>query len=191
MVRKGQKGQSKAERDEATKKLDIKVQQFIAEIKAKKIENPDRSVMLRYFTPADLSALWKRLQKARGRAPTNVQEAWDNLKSLGKQDAGKEQEKTLVTFLDDYLKDDGSQNWIDHLVTITDEAEKKRTVSKKKQRFYRGELWRIHGRSEAERFIKSGKFKEDVDSDGDECFIKVTKSEVQSKSRVQRQSVQR
>eukprot|EP00974_Lingulodinium_polyedra_P014257 1380820-Lingulodinium_polyedra.AAC.1 len=44
-----------------------------------------------------------------------------------------------------------------------------------KRRLYMGELEQLHGVEEAHRFVAQKKYKLCYDSDGDECYEKVTK----------------
>ena len=121
--------------------------------------------------------MWKRLEKARGRQPTNVQEAWDSLKELGKAAAGEKKLNILVS----YIKDEEDE-WIDTLMTITDSIEQSKIKRRTGIPMSKGELEQIHGKLETEQFIKQGIFKKIRDKPYPQ-YLKVSEMVVQEKKR--------
>ena len=161
--------------------LDTAISKFLKEVEDKKITEPNKELLKKYFNANELQALWKRLEKARGSQPATIQEAWAGLKDLGAGRAEKERYVALMTFMQ--KGDDDDTKWADHLIEIKEEITKSKVAQRKIQKFYKGELEVIHGKSEAARFIANGKFKKTTDEDGDEVYIKNTDSIILEKGR--------
>ena len=58
------------------------------------------------------------------------------------------------------------------MVVETTTLSRSQQKTQRKQRFYRGELEKMHGPEEVAWLIKKGKLEREVDSDGDECWVK-------------------
>ena len=131
-------------------------------------------MLKKHLTPADLQALWKRLEKARGRQPSSVQEAWDSLKQLGGAKAAQSRCNTLCLYLRGKGEDINPPLWVDHLLLMHEEIARisERKVTAKP--LYRGELEQLHGKAEAARFIREGKWRSKKDRDGDTVYFKVS-----------------
>ena len=54
--------------------LDRLIEEFKAEVAAKKISRPDISMLKAKFSPSQMSALWARLKRERGASQCSVQE---------------------------------------------------------------------------------------------------------------------
>ena len=87
------------ERALATEALDDKIEKFKEAVCAQGItDKPDLSMLKKWFTPSQMSCLWKRLQAARGKESMTITEAWDeiNKKPAGAPSARKD---VLMIFL--------------------------------------------------------------------------------------------
>ena len=84
MPRKGQTGLTPEEKDERTKILDQKVQAMLDELMARpeKDQGPDKALLKKHLSQKELGVIWKRLENARGGAPTTIEAAWNDLKKL-------------------------------------------------------------------------------------------------------------
>ena len=69
--------------------------------------------------------------------------------------------------------------WKSYLVQEVRTLTRRGTKRLNKTRFYAGELRRLHGEEEFECMAAEGKLIKVEDSDGDECFEKVMRSEIQ------------
>ena len=130
MVRKGQRGQTKEERDCAAAALDQAIQNMLLELSTKKDQDtPDKELLEKHFTPRQLEALWQRFAKARGRAPQTIRDAWNQLKGLG----AKKKSDNHLKALTEFMKDPDSQAWTDVLLSISDEIKGSHRITKEKK----------------------------------------------------------
>ena len=65
---------------------------------------------------------------------------------------------------------------------MPEEITQSRSLSKTVKPLYRGELEQIHGKAEAARFIRQGKWKAAKDDQGDEVFYKVSAEKTQTRT---------
>ena len=165
---------SMAEKAEKGKALDAKISIFLSRIAGLKDDSvPDRDLLQEIFDKNELQALWKRLETARGRKPSTVQEAWDDLKKLGGIQAKNAMGSTLAKFLVDPAKDE----WVDFLVQTNEEIKQISRRSVNVKPLYKGELEQLHGKAEAARHIRPGKWKAGKDKDGELIYFKVSQEE--------------
>ena len=156
--------------DQASADLDAKIKSFVAATEG--ITAPDKSLLMQHFNDKDLKALWKRLEKARGHQPDSVQQAWDDLKKLG-SGAPAARNKTLALFLIG-KGDESPPMWVDHLITASEEISRIEQQQVPTKPLYRGELEAIHGKAEAARHIRMGKWKQTFEKDGEPVYLKVS-----------------
>ena len=121
MVAKGQKGHTMTERDASTKALDEKMQALAKAIVERGIKEPSRELISEFLNKNELGAAWKRLEKARGRAPANVQEAWDDLSKIHQGRASEMRLSILAKFTLGIADLAPPHSWQDHLIVITEE----------------------------------------------------------------------
>ena len=81
MPPKGSTHLSMAERDEKTAELDEKIKKFTDDLATVDASKPNKELISKHFGAKDLSALWKRLELARGKAPSTIAESWEGLKN--------------------------------------------------------------------------------------------------------------
>ena len=99
MPAKGSQGKSREQLLEARDFLQAKIDRFVAHIEREPDATPSKEVLVKFFPEQkDRNALWKRLEQARKGQPTNIQQAWDTLKSLrggsqASRDAGEVSQK--------------------------------------------------------------------------------------------------
>ena len=184
MVASGARGLSKSQRDEASDKLNKKIEKFVEAMDENPDQVPTRDMLQSHFSAHDLQALWKRLEKERGRQPKTIEEAWQTLKELGSHKAGEERVKTLAMYIKGQ-RTGQTMLWADNLLSIRDELKRAHIQRKLSRPMYRGELEQIHGKAEIAKFIRQGKWREGKDKDGDIVYYKVSREEETMKSRSQ------
>ena len=148
-------------------------------------DEPDQLLLHECFpTRADMECVWKRLEKARGRKPQSIRDAWDNLKKLGPAAAKSARQHTLWY----YMKNDCDElntEWTDAILKYEDKISKTHEKSNIGARMYPEELRRIHGAIEMRRLIKTGMLREVKDEADNQCYVKVVHQEKISKTREQ------
>ena len=119
MPRQGQKGLSLEDKAERGKEIDEKIKKMLEELMARPEgqQGPDKALLKKHLSQTEISALWKRLEGARGGAPPNVAAAWEELKSLNPKVAKQERCNTLFTFLQ-------NKDWQQVLLQVKDTVSK-------------------------------------------------------------------
>lgn len=122
-----------------------------------------------------MSALWGRFGTlVNGQSP-ETQQAWQKICNMDWR-SGKQEAKGKILAMQVV----NPSKWKDFLVHESNTLTRKVTKEVKKKRYYRGELVRKHGQEEFDDFVSKGKFEVGEDSDGDECFYKKEKAEIDS-----------
>ena len=134
MPRSGQKGLSKAERDEATKVLDAKLKSLAMAIEERNVVEPDRDLMLKFLDQKDLEACWQRLAKARGRAPADIKETWEDLKRFPFTASQQTKLSTLGKFVMSITGLHPPTAWQEHLETVTEEIKHIQSMARQRPR---------------------------------------------------------
>ena len=99
-------------------------------------------------------------EKARGRKPQDVQQAWEDMKAMGAPGGcAKVKCDTLLSFLSNQGKELMNDKWVEVLMSFREEISKWREARRIGRKMYWGELERIHGRKEFTEFIRMGKYK--------------------------------
>ena len=89
-------GMSKEERAAATARLQGKLDALKTDIVNQKLEQtPTRNLIDKHLTQRELEAVRKMLERKRGKAPTEVGEAWGALKELGNVKMSEKKFETL------------------------------------------------------------------------------------------------
>ena len=172
------------ERTAAAKILDDKIEEFLTALENNpNAEDPDRELLLKTFTENQLSALWKRLEQARGKEPETIEQAWQSLRKLPRKQAEAQRAVTLLKFLKDKENpDDGDKKlWVDHIITCQEKITNKHTMQVINRPLYKGELEQIHGKAEAAAHIRQGKWVAKTDKDGDTVYVKRSAVEILEK----------
>lgn len=165
----------KIEDDPNIKPLDKKLARF----RACADPNADGSqlfqLLKKFFEPSEMSALWGRFGTlVNGQSP-ETQQAWQKICNMDWR-SGKQEAKGKILAMQVV----NPSKWKDFLVHESNTLTRKVTKEVKKKRYYRGELVRKHGQEEFDDFVSKGKFEVGEDSDGDECFYKKEKAEIDS-----------
>ena len=165
----------KIEADPNVKPLDKKLARF----RACADPNADGAelfkLLKKFFEPSERSALWGRFGTlVNGQSP-ETQQAWNKICNMDWR-SGKQEAKGKILAMQAV----NPSKWKDFLVHESNTLTRKVTKEVKKKRYYRGELLQLHGQEEFDSFVEKGKFEVGEDSDGDECFYKKEKSEIDS-----------
>ena len=165
----------KIEDDPKIKPLDKKLARF----RACADPNADGSelfqLLKKFFEPGEMSALWGRFGTlVNGQSP-ETQQAWQKICSMDWR-SGKQEAKGKILAMQVV----NPSKWKEFLVHESNTLTRKVTKEVKKKRYYRGELVQLHGQEEFDDFVSKGKFEVGEDSDGDECFYKKEKAEIDS-----------
>ena len=89
----------------------------------------------------------------------------------------------MVLFLQDPEAD--PPLWVDYVISCQEEISKMTERKASIKPLYRGELEQLHGKAEAARFIRAGKWREGRDKDGDRIYFKVQGEQTQAKRHAQ------
>ena len=143
---------TKEERAQASEKLAGKLAALREAVAARGVETPDRKLVSEFLTPSDLQGVWKMLERARGRKPTSVEEAWKSLTELGKAKGDDKKWHVLMSFV--VGKDD--DDWENNLMVYSEAVTLSNTRTKTGELLYRGEIDTMHGRKEAQQLIDAG-----------------------------------
>lgn len=165
----------KIEADPTVKPLDKKLARFRACADPNADGTELFKLLKKFFEPSEMSALWGRFGTlVNGQSP-ETQQAWHKICNMDWR-SGKQEAKGKILAMQVV----NPSKWKDFLVHESNTLTRKVTKEVKKKRYYRGELLQLHGQEEFESFVEKGKFEVGEDSDGDECFYKKEKSEIDS-----------
>ena len=153
-----------------------KIEIFREMVVDQKVKDP-ASLLKKLFDHNEMCKLWGRLKTMVKHADPKVQKEWDTVCKLNYRE-GKVQVKnaTLATALA------YPDSWQDHFVKDVLRVTGRQTKGEDIKWYYRGELEQLHGKAEAEDFIRKQKYIEDVDEQGDKIYRKAQKHETNEKS---------
>ena len=83
-----------------------------------------------YMYTSSRKALWKRMDRMKNGKPFTVKEAWNNMKKLTPGTRNEQKHKAFML----WLKDPDSEDWCQHVMTVTENFTKshKQTITKTK-----------------------------------------------------------
>jgi len=132
------------------------------------------------FDKKEKQILWNNLATRIKQAENNtVRENWEKLKSLGYYQ-GKRAKKNSVLCATLAMPN----NWQENLAVELKKVVETKSSVETKQRFYEGELKRIHGKKEFNWMVEKGKLVPESDSDGDICYVKKTVARKKETSKI-------
>lgn len=137
--------------DPNVKPIDKKLAKFRAAVSPDEDAASMFQKMKKFFEPGEMSTLWGRFGTLVNNSSSDSKLAMQVMRP---------------------------QKWQSFLAQESNTLTRKVAKQVQRKRYYKGELIRIHGQEEFDDFLARGKFEETEDSDGDVCYYKKEKSEV-------------
>ena len=153
------------------KKLTRKIQ-LAREYFAKSGKQLDGNCLKTMFKPEQMHSLWQVLKGQRRREGPEAEKKWDDLQK-------HKGSRTNITALKTrclevaLLGNERTGTWEDVLVSFSTSLEDKTEDRVAELWKYAGELRQLHGRKEAAKFIKDGKYEVGEDRDGTVMYKKI------------------